>query len=629
MPPKTPPPSSDTSAHADSQGDSGDGRDQSIEPAPDRFASPELDTAPTRAARPVDLEPVLVETGPYRIAFSPAGAVPISWEIIDPRYTVTDEDKKAPASDDLSDSATIDPVGTPIQLIDTDLDPLGQGRPFELFLRERRARFYNEINQIVYDSRQFTQDGSLFVEFTSSPTESGLRLIKIYEFPDGGEDFTAVFHVRLVNEGSSRLTFDDQGQGLGVGLGPGLGPPAEKGQQNGGGSAMFGGRLSYADAIYMAQEEVEKIKLGKDGAESIVVADNVGPIDWAGVHNRYWLQVIQPVDPDRGPLPFSAGRARLDSRVASARIANKNTLRFYPRLELYSPVFTLEPGDSVQYDFAVFTGPKQRELLTDSGMGIENVLFFTLWGWLRGLCLILMSLLGWFYGKLGNWGLAIIAVVVLVRTLTLPLAQIQMKQQAKVMADQARLKPYMDKINEKYKDNASKRSEEMMKLYREHNVNPLGMFKGCIFLFIQIPIFIGLYRVLMADVQLRGAPFLWISDLSQPDRLFALGFTIPLVGASYFNLLPILTAVTQMLMSRLSTNPNTVSDPTQAAIQKQMMYMMPVMILIFTYSFPSGLVLYWFISNLWHVFQQQVVNKRILGNKPSGTPPAAEPAPAK
>jgi YidC/Oxa1 family membrane protein insertase len=191
-----------------------------------------------------------------------------------------------------------------------------------------------------------------------------------------------------------------------------------------------------------------------------------------------------------------------------------------------------------------------------------------------------------------------------------------------MMAEQAKIKPDMDKINAKYKDNPTKKQQEIMKLYREHNINPFGMLKGCVWLFIQLPIFFALYRLLSQSFDLRGASFLWIDDLSEPDKLFAFGFTLPLLG-DHFNLLPILMAATQLLVSKLSMNPNAAGDPAQQAMQKQMMYMMPVLMMFMLFRFPSGLMLYWTISNVWQLFQQRFVNRKILG---AATPAAGATA---
>jgi YidC/Oxa1 family membrane protein insertase len=125
---------------------------------------------------------------------------------------------------------------------------------------------------------------------------------------------------------------------------------------------------------------------------------------------------------------------------------------------------------------------------------------------------------------------------------------------------------------------------------------------------VQMPIFIGLYALLYQAIDLRGAGFLWIKDLSRPDQLFAFGMTLPFLG-KYFNLLPIIVTATQVMASKFMQAPAT--DSEQQQMQKMMTYMMPVMILAFTYRFPSGVMLYWFVSNAWQVVQQVYVNKVI------------------
>jgi YidC/Oxa1 family membrane protein insertase len=173
-----------------------------------------------------------------------------------------------------------------------------------------------------------------------------------------------------------------------------------------------------------------------------------------------------------------------------------------------------------------------------------------------------------------------------------------------------KLKPHMARINEKYKDDPQRKQQETMKLYREHNVNPLGMMKGCVWMMVQMPVFIGLYTLLGQVIDLRGAEFLWIEDLSHPDRLVVLSQSLPLIGHD-FNLLPLITALTQMLSSKFTMSANTATDAQQQQMQKMMIYFMPVFILFITYGFPAGLMLYWLVSNLWQVLQQLWVNKHI------------------
>ncbi len=604
---------------------------------PNQLGQPEAEgsgsrtaTAPTR--RSMDLEPIVVDTQSYHIEFSAAGGVPTVWQIVDPEFLEREGSIESDSNDDGESAQDPDhsetaQMGGPIDLIDRDLEPHGLDRPLEIVLRERSARFYRELSNAIYSVKRITEsDGTQVVEFTSPTTESGLRMIRTYELPPNGGKFMSRLRLKFINEGTSRLEFDDLGQGLGVALGPGLGYPPE------GAGGIGAGRYAYTTSVFRDSEGIQDLRLNKPKSEDEIFVPATGTVPWAALNNRYFMMALIPDDPEAneegfGPGGFQAGRVRLDLGLVNASISTMDDVRFYPRAVLYGAPFSIEPGQSAEFGYRIFAGPKSREILKAGGLGLEGILFHDSWSWMRALCLILMTMLTWFHGVLGNWGVAIIILVIVVRGSTLPLSQLGMKQQAKVMAEQAKLKPYMDKINEKHKNNSAKRSEEMMKLYKEHNVNPLGMFKGCIFMFIQLPIFFALYRLLSQSIDLRGAEFLWITDLSEPDQLFPLGFTVPLLGVEHFNLLPILTAVTQLIVGKLTQKPaGGGGDPTQAAMQKQMMYMMPVMILFMTYSFPSGLVLYWFVSNVWQLFQQRVVNKMVLG--PDGTGGAGAPAKA-
>lgn len=555
------------------------------------------------AKRPTDLESISVETGTWIIDFTPAGAVPTRWALIDARSSNGRDPDDAPdgavAAEGESDGP--DPSHG-FELIDPDLDDYGLALPFEIVLREQNARFYNELNRETYTVSRSENEEAQIVRFESPVTESGLQLIKTYRIPKSGYEFDIDFE--LVNHGASRLSFNNQGQGLGLALGPGLGraPEPEAG--------FGGGRYEFTQAFYREDSEIVAMKASIGDEPETFIAPQAG-VTLAGLHDRYFMMGVLPGETFPEGKGFTSGKATIASSVLDVALANKDTINFYPRLELYAEPFTLEPGARHSVSYHLFAGPKESSILEATGLGLERLLFYDSWGWMRALCFLMMSLLGFFHSIFASWGVAIIAVVITVRLLTFPLTQIGMKHQANMMAQQQKLKPHLDKLNEKYKDNPTKRNQEMMKLYREHNVNPFGMLKGCMWMFIQLPIFFALYKLLSQDFDLRGASFLWIDDLSKADRLFHLGFAVPFMG-DYFNLLPVLTAATQMLVSKLTMNPSMVSDPQQAAIQKQMMYMMPVMILVMTYQFPSGLCLYWMISNVWQVLQQRFVNRKIM-----------------
>ncbi|MCB1102394.1 MAG: membrane protein insertase YidC, partial [Kiritimatiellae bacterium] len=169
------------------------------------------------------------------------------------------------------------------------------------------------------------------------------------------------------------------------------------------------------------------------------------------------------------------------------------------------------------------------------------------------------------------------------------------------MRKMSELQPLMTKIREKYKDNPQRQSQEMMALYKEHKVNPVG---GCIPMLIQIPVFFALFVVLRIAIELRFAEFLWIKDLSSPERLIEFGFALPIVGWDALNILPILMTLAMYWQQKLMPAGG---DPQQ---QKIMRIMMPGMMFFMLYNFASGLALYWTTQNILVIIQQSIYQYR-------------------
>ena len=539
----------------------------------------------------------------YDIVFSLQGGVPVSWDIIDPRFVVPPpgESKDIKAKD-------AKPAKLRESLIESDIALADQtSHPFETILRESRAEFYNEFNNRLYKAEKINSGRMEGYRFTSEPTATGLRMVKTYLFnPD---DFTGKFLIVLVNEGKSILTFDNENTGLGLILGPGLGKADTSGV-----ASRF-----KVDPVVKAGETINYTKPSKPG-ETMDVYSGTGA-EWAGIQNMYFLSVLMP----DAANPATNVRSVLDqSLVGNPLVPDEKALHLYPTIEIYGAPFSIAPGQTKQFTYEWFVGPKQRHILKAADHELTRVLFYDSWFWMRALCLGLMAALTWFHKVFGNWGVAIIVLTLVVRLITFPLVQKGMKSQAKMMAEQARLKPLMDKINEKFKDDPQRKQQEIFKLYKEHGVNPFGMFKGCAWMIVQMPIFIALYYLLYQSIDLRGAHFLWIEDLSRPDRLFVFKNAIPMLGRE-FNILPIIMAVTQVLTSKVSAQPST--DPQQQQMQRMMIYFMPIFMLFIFYSMPAGLVLYWLISNLWQVMQQLWVNKH-MPKPPVASPPVASRAKA-
>jgi YidC/Oxa1 family membrane protein insertase len=177
------------------------------------------------------------------------------------------------------------------------------------------------------------------------------------------------------------------------------------------------------------------------------------------------------------------------------------------------------------------------------------------------------------------------------------------------MKEMSKIQPLILELKEKYKGDPQRLNKATMELYKEHGVNPLG---GCIPLLLQLPLLAALFIVFRSTIQLRGASFIpgWIDDLSRPDTLFTLPFSLPLYG-NQFNLLPILMTVATIIQSKM-----TMQDPKQ----KSMIYIMPIVMLFFFNTFPSGLNLYYTLFNVWTILQQIFIDKqRALGSAPAGS----------
>jgi YidC/Oxa1 family membrane protein insertase len=275
---------------------------------------------------------------------------------------------------------------------------------------------------------------------------------------------------------------------------------------------------------------------------------------------------------------------------------------------LESGQVTLDPGQIYTATYNLFVGPKHRPLLLAAGNQLERADYYSSWFWMRGLCIVLTKMLNVFHAVVGNYGWAILLLTVVIRLMLYPLTHRQMVIMAKTQQEMARVKPFIDEVKEKYKDEPQRMQREMMAVYKEHGVNPFAGLKGCLPLVFQMPIFIALFIVLRSSIELRGAQWLWIKDLSGPDALFPIpGLEeLPLVGTflgNSFNLLPILMAVTQWLTMKLS--PTRIDDPAQ----RTMMSLMPIGLSVFMYRAPSGLMIYWIAGNLWQMGHQHLTTK--------------------
>ena len=251
---------------------------------------------------------------------------------------------------------------------------------------------------------------------------------------------------------------------------------------------------------------------------------------------------------------------------------------------MITPMDNIAPGSSKAIDARFFAGPQEEKVLESLAPGLELVKDY---GWLTILAKPLYWLLDKLHSFLGNWGWSIVALVVLLKIAFYWL-------NAKAYASMAKMKainPKVTEMRERLKDSPQQMQQEMMRIYREEKVNPMG---GCFPIMVQIPVFIALYWVLLSSVEMRNAPWaLWIHDLSSPDPFFVL---------------PLVMTATTMLQTALNPAP---PDPMQA----KLMWFMPLAFSVMFFFFPAGLVLYWITNNILSIAQQWIINTRM------GVPP--------
>jgi YidC/Oxa1 family membrane protein insertase len=250
---------------------------------------------------------------------------------------------------------------------------------------------------------------------------------------------------------------------------------------------------------------------------------------------------------------------------------------------MITPV-AVAPGQQAAVNAKLYSGPEEEKRLEQVATGLDLVKDY---GWLTILAKPLYWLLSQLHGFIGNWGWSIMALVLIIKIAFYWLQAKGYESMAKMKA----INPKVMQLRERYKDNPQQMQQEMMRIYKEEKVNPLG---GCLPIFIQIPVFIALYWVLLSSVEMRGAPWMgWIHDLSVQDPYF---------------ILPVFMTLTTMLQTALNPVP---PDPMQA----KMMWFMPLIFSVMFFFFPAGLVLYWITNNVLSIAQQWLINVRM------GVPP--------
>ncbi|MEY4414115.1 MAG: hypothetical protein RIQ53_1408 [Pseudomonadota bacterium] len=392
---------------------------------------------------------------------------------------------------------------------------------------------------------------ALTVRF-ESPAIGGVQLVKSYTFRRG--EYTAKVSHEVRNTGTAAVQPQLYLQLLRDGT--------IKGNTN-----MFAGPVSFTGpAMYTDAAKFHKFEF-KDIEKSAV--DNK-PLDFVRKADDGWVSMVQH---------YFASAWLVSARQAREFRAQKVGPNLYS-IAMVLPMGEVAAGASKTQDAVLFAGPQEEKKLEAMAPGLELVKDY-------GMLTILSKPLFWLLDKLhaviGNWGWAIVALVVVLKIAFYWLNASAYRSMAKMKA----VNPRITELRERYKDKPQQLQQEMMRIYREEKINPLG---GCLPIFVQMPFFIALYWVLLSSVEMRGAPWLgWVHDLSVKDPLF---------------ILPLLMTGSTLLQTWLNPTP---PDPVQA----KMMWIMPLVFSVMFFFFPAGLVLYWLTNNLLGIAQQWFINKQL------------------
>ncbi len=283
-----------------------------------------------------------------------------------------------------------------------------------------------------------------------------------------------------------------------------------------------------------------------------------------------WIAMVQHYFASAWLVPSQAPREFRTARVSDNKYS----------IAMVLPLGSVAAGGLKVHDAVLFAGPQEENKLAALAPGLELVKDY---GWFTVLAKPLFWLLDKLHGVLGNWGWAIVALVVLLKMAFYWLNASAYRSMAKMKA----VAPRVTELRERFKDKPQQMQQEMMRIYREEKVNPLG---GCLPIFAQMPFFIALYWVLLSSVEMRNAPWIgWVQDLSQPDPFF---------------ILPLLMTASSLFQTWLNPTP---PDPMQA----RLMWIMPLVFSVMFFFFPAGLVLYWLTNNILSIAQQWWINKQM------------------
>ncbi|MFJ7567741.1 membrane protein insertase YidC [Herminiimonas sp. NPDC097707] len=407
-----------------------------------------------------------------------------------------------------------------------------------------------------------TLDSANQVQLVLQSEQQGVKLIKTFTFKRG--EYKVDIKHDVVNNTNTAIT-----PSLYLQL-------VHDGSALGGGSmfmaSAFTGPAIYTDTDKFQKVTFESIEKGK--AAHAMKGEN----GWIALVQHYFVSAFVP--------PANTPREYFTKKLATNLYAVGTIL----------PMGTVAPGATASMDTTMYSGPQESTRLEAVAPGFELVKDY---GWLTIIAKPIFWLMMQIHQILGNWGWTIIVLTIVIKLAFFPLSAAGYRSMAKMKL----VTPKMTDIRTRYKGEPQKMNAAMMELYKKEKINPIG---GCFPMLVQIPVFISLYWVLLASVEIRNASWLWVHDLAAPDILFGayniFGFHLTI------GILPILMAISMFIQTKLNPTP---PDPIQAKV----MMFMPIAFSVMFFFFPAGLVLYWVVNNILSIAQQWFINEKLLGGK--------------
>ena len=490
---------------------------------------------------------------------------------------------------------TFNPVGGTISSIKAT-EHLNNGKPVDILLSDAddysAFMLYagNDVAQPIDDVFSYTTSTKTVAnkgditqvtfsrEFEMVSSGEKFTIIKNYAVPMNDE-YMIQLAVTIKTEDGSMIPLDLGASMYTISVGPQVGPEFETLSKN----------YDYRRTIYKIE--------GNNSRKNATAAEftySKKPVDWIGVTGKYFAYLLIP---------------ETDSIISSIRSTIENSDEGITQKNDIYMTRVASNESSVTDIYSFYAGPQLASTLgiydksSDNifGLSDHNLKKALDVSWLSWLENILKFVLGLFYKIIPNYGVAIILLTVLVKVCLIPISKKGMDSTAKMSA----LTPKMEEIKVKYADNPEAQNAAMAKLYQEEKINPLS---SCLPMLVQFPIFIALYGLLNKNFDLRGAMFIpgWIVDLSLPDTVATLPFNIPLLG-SQIHILPVLYTISMLFSMKIT---QTTATQSQKGMMWFMTYGMPIMFFFVMYNAPSGLLLYWTITNAISIMQQLWTNKK-------------------